>query len=132
MRSQASSTATAGSFAAAGTTTRRWPSATCMASRKRRRPRSRRWPPWLSTAASSRSSPSSTRVTGFLWDRGRDRLWRQGIDLIGDDRRRQVSESIEDGVMLGQSEGGEFLDVTDDGFDDVAPVEQGLVEERDG
>src|SRR5439155_26936788 len=71
-----------------------------------------------------------TRVTGFLWDRGRDRLWRQGIDLIGDDRRRQVSEGIEDGAMLGQSEGGEFLDVTDDGFDDVAPVEQGLVEER--
>ena len=32
--------------------------------------------------------------------------------------------------MLGKSEGGEFLDVTDDGFDDVAPVEQGLVEER--
>src|SRR3954454_3823648 len=25
---------------------------------------------------------------------------------------------------------GEFLDVTDDGLDDVAPVEQGLVEER--
>src|SRR3954447_20577411 len=49
-----------------------------------------------------------TRVTGFLWDRGRDRLWRQGIDLIGDDRRRQVSESIEDGAMLGKSEGGEF------------------------
>src|SRR4051794_13310341 len=71
-----------------------------------------------------------TRVTGFLWDRGRDRLWRQGIDLIGDDRRRQVSESIEDGAMLGKSEGGESLDVTDDGLDDVAPVEQGLVEER--
>src|SRR3954471_3860328 len=71
-----------------------------------------------------------TRVTGFLWDRGRDRLWRQGIDLIGDDRRRQGSESIEDGAMIGKSEGGEFLDVTDDGFDDIAPVEQGLVEER--
>src|SRR3954469_15257018 len=73
---------------------------------------------------------SQTRVTGFLWDRGRDRLWRQGIDLIGDDRRRKVSESIEDGAMLGKSEGGEFLDVTDDGLDDIAPVEQGLVEER--
>src|SRR4051794_13727167 len=33
-----------------------------------------------------------TRVTGFLWDRGRDRLWRQGIDLIGDDRGGQVGK----------------------------------------
>src|SRR4051794_14280543 len=71
-----------------------------------------------------------TRVTGFLWDRGRDRLWRQGIDLIGDDRGGQVGEGIEDGAMFGQSEGGEFLDMTDNGFDDVAPVEQRLVEER--
>src|SRR3954465_1866101 len=71
-----------------------------------------------------------TRVTGFLWDRGRDRLWRQGIDLIGDDRGGQVGKGIEDGAMFGQSEGGEFLDMTDDGFDDVAPVEQRLVEER--
>src|SRR3954466_3536075 len=71
-----------------------------------------------------------TRVTGFLWDRGRDRLWRQGIDLIGDDRGGQGGKGIEDGAMFGQSEGGEFLDMTDDGFDDVAPVEQRLVEER--
>src|SRR4051812_18154212 len=71
-----------------------------------------------------------TRVTGFLWDRGRDRLWRQGIDLIGDDRGGQVGEGIEDGAMFGQAEGGEFLAMTDDGFDDVAPVEQSLVEER--
>src|SRR3954466_9666047 len=71
-----------------------------------------------------------TRVTGFLWDRGGDRLWRQGIDLIGDDRGGQVGQGIEDGAMLGQSEGGEFLDMPDDGFDDVAPVEQCLVEER--
>ena len=71
-----------------------------------------------------------TRVTGFLWDRGRDRLWRQGIDLIGDERGGQVGKSIEDGAMFGQSEGGEFLDMTDDGFDNVAPVEQSLVEER--
>src|SRR4051794_22928955 len=71
-----------------------------------------------------------TRVTGFLWDRGRDRLWRQGIDLIGDDRGGQVGEGIEDGAMFGQSEGGEFLAMTDNGFDDVAPVEQSLVEER--
>jgi hypothetical protein len=69
-------------------------------------------------------------LTGFFWDRGGDRLWRQGIDLIGDDRGGQVGKGIEDGAMLGQSEGGEFFDVTDDGFDDVAPVEQGLVEER--
>src|SRR4051794_21720278 len=71
-----------------------------------------------------------TRVTGFLWDRGRDRLWRQGIDLIGDDRGGQVGKGIEDGAMFGKSEGGELLDMTDDGFDDVAPVEQSLVEER--
>src|SRR4051812_14097125 len=32
--------------------------------------------------------------------------------------------------MFGKSEGGELLDMTDDGFDDVAPVEQSLVEER--
>src|SRR4051812_11671720 len=73
---------------------------------------------------------SVTRVTGFLWDRGRDRLWRQGIDLIGDKRGGQVGKGIEDGAMFGQSEGGEFLAMTDDGFDDVAPVEQSLVEER--
>src|SRR4051794_9094471 len=71
-----------------------------------------------------------TRITGFLWDRGRDRLWRQGIDLIGDKRGGQVGKGIEDGAMFGQSEGGEFLAMTDDGFDDVAPVEQSLVEER--
>src|ERR1700750_2526104 len=75
-------------------------------------------------------SRTTTRVTGFLWDRGRDRLWRQGIDLIGDNRGRDVGESVEDGTMFGKSEGGEFLDMTDDGFDDVAPIEQSLVEER--
>src|SRR4051812_11072627 len=56
MRPPASSTATARSCASAGRTTRRWPSATCMALRRRRRPRSPRWPPWLRTAARSRSS----------------------------------------------------------------------------
>src|SRR4051794_17565097 len=70
-----------------------------------------------------------TRVTGFLWDRGPGRLWRQGIDLIGDNRSRQVGEGIEHGAMLGKSERREFLDVTDDSFDDVAPVEQSFVEE---
>src|SRR3954464_8609135 len=78
----------------------------------------------------ARCDETITRVTGFLWDRGRDRLWRQGIDLIGDDRGGQVGKGIEDGAMFGQSEGGEFLAMTDDGFDDVAPVEQSLVEER--
>src|SRR3954470_14320701 len=71
-----------------------------------------------------------TRVMSFSWERSTDRLWRQGIDLIGDNRGGQVGEGIEDGAMLGQSEGGEFLDMPDDGFDDVAPVEQCLVEER--
>src|SRR3954469_23174232 len=45
----------------------------------------------------------------FSWERSTDRLWRQGIDLIGDDRGGQVGKGIEDGAMLGQSEGGEFL-----------------------
>src|SRR3954466_7568335 len=67
---------------------------------------------------------------GFSWDKRLDRLWRQGIDLIGDDGCDDVGEGIADRPMLGQSEGREFLDVTNYGFDDVAPVEQGLVEER--
>ena len=66
----------------------------------------------------------------FSRDKGSDRLWWQGIDLVGDDRGGQVGKGIEDGAMFGQSEGGEFLDVTDNGFDDVTPVEQRLVEER--
>jgi len=69
---------------------------------------------------------------GFSWDEGLDRLWRQGIDLIGDDGSDDVGEGIADGPMFGQSEGREFLDVTDDGFNDVAPVEQSLVEEGNG
>ena len=32
--------------------------------------------------------------------------------------------------MFGKSEGREFLDMTDDGFDNVTPMEQGPVEER--
>ena len=66
---------------------------------------------------------SITRVMSFSRDKVSDGLWRQGIDLIGDKRRRQVGEGIEDGAMFGQSEGGELLDVADDGFDDVAPIE---------
>ena len=66
---------------------------------------------------------------GFSWDKCPDRFWRQGIDLIGDDGGDDVGEGIADGTMFGQSEGGELLDVTDNSFDDVAPVEQGLVEE---
>src|SRR5689334_4258005 len=57
------------------------------------------------------TSPYVTRVMGFSRDRSSDRLWRQGIDLIGDKRRRQMGEGIEDGAMFGQSEGGELLDV---------------------
>src|SRR3954451_9738693 len=74
--------------------------------------------------------PHLTRVMSFSRDKSTDRLWRQGIDLIGDKRGCDVGESIEDGAMLGKSEGREFLDVTDNGFDDVAPIEQSLVEER--
>jgi hypothetical protein len=40
----------------------------------------------------------------FLWNRGADWLWRQGIDLIGDDRGSDVGESIEDGTMFRESE----------------------------
>ncbi len=67
---------------------------------------------------------------GFSWDKRPDRLWRQGIDLIGDDGSDYVGEGIGDGAMFGKSEGRELLDVTDNGFDDVAPVKQRLVEER--
>ena len=67
---------------------------------------------------------------GVSSDDGTDRLWRQGIDLIGDDRRRQVREGFEDRAMPGKPEGREFSDTTEDGFDDIAPGEQGLVEER--
>src|SRR5215212_10359630 len=62
------------------------------------------------TVQASRGAAPITRVTGFLWDRGGDRLWRQGIDLIGDDRGGQVGKGIEDGAVFGQSEGGEFLE----------------------
>jgi hypothetical protein len=40
---------------------------------------------------------------GFSWDKGPDRLWRQGIDLIGDNRGDDVGEGIEDGPMFGES-----------------------------
>src|SRR4051794_31451708 len=53
-----------------------------------------------------------TRVMSFSRDKGSDGLWWQGIDLIGDKCRRQVGEGIENGAMLGQPEGGEFLDMT--------------------
>jgi hypothetical protein len=60
----------------------------------------------------------------FSWDKRLNWLWCQGIDLIGDDGCDDVGEGIANGTMFGQSEGGELLDVTDNGFDDVAPVEQ--------
>ena len=55
-----------------------------------------------------------------------------GCSIIPDNRDGQMGKGIEDGAMFGKSEGREFLDVTDDGFDDVAPIEQSLVEERHG
>ncbi len=70
-----------------------------------------------------------TRVMSFSRDEGLDRLGRQGIDLVGDDRCDDMGEGIEDRAMFGQSEGREFLDVTDDGFDDGTPMEQRPVEE---
>src|SRR3954452_16989906 len=76
------------------------------------------------------SPPILTRVMGFSWDKRPDRLWRQGIDLIGDDGGDDVGEGIDDGTVFGKSERREFLDVTDDSFDNVAPMEERLVEER--
>src|SRR4051794_11670481 len=93
-------------------------------------------PPPCSGHAANRVATSGqlmcylTRVTGFLWDRGGDRLWRQGVDLIGDDRGGQGGKRIEDGAVFWEAGGGGILGMTDDGFDDVAPVEQCLVEER--
>src|SRR4051794_7368657 len=83
-----------------------------------------------SSVSSLAARAGETRVMSFSWERSTDRLGRQGIDLIGDKRGGQVGKGIEDGAMLGKPEGREFLDMTDDGFDDVAPVEQRLVEER--
>jgi hypothetical protein len=68
---------------------------------------------------------------GFSWDKGMDWLWRERVELIGDQRSDEVGESIEHGTVLGQSEGRELLDVTDDGLDDATPIEQSLVWERD-
>src|SRR5690349_19305321 len=84
----------------------------------------------MKRCSASATIHTSTRVMSFSREKGSDGLWWQRIDLIGDKRRCQVGEGIEDGAMLGQPEGGEFLDVADNGFDDVAPVEQSLVEER--
>ena len=56
-----------------------------------------------------------------------DWLWRERVELIGDQRGDEVGESIEHGTVLGQSEGRELLDVTDDGLDDATPIEQSLV-----
>src|SRR3954470_5593426 len=74
--------------------------------------------------------PRGTRVKGFSWDKRPDRLWRQGIDLIGDDGGDDLGEGIEDRTVFGKSERREFLDVTDDCLDNVAPREERLVEER--
>jgi hypothetical protein len=41
-----------------------------------------------------------------------------------------MGEGIDDGTVFGKSERREFLDVTDDSFDNVAPMEERLVEER--
>lgn len=67
---------------------------------------------------------------GLSWDKRFDWLWRQGIDLIGDDGSDDVGEGIADGPMFGKSQGRELLDVAYNGFDDVAPVEQSLIEKR--
>ena len=80
------------------------------------------------TRTPTRSSDCSvTRDMGFSWDKGMDWLWRERVELIGDQRGDEMGESIEHGTVLGQSEGRELLDVTDDGLDDATPIEQSLV-----
>ena len=67
---------------------------------------------------------------GFSWDKGPDRLWWKRIDLIGNDCGNDMGEGIDDGTVFRKSERREFLDVADDGFDNVTPMEERLVEER--
>jgi hypothetical protein len=84
---------------------------------------------WITVRLAEKPDLTLTRVMGLSWDKGPDQLWRQGIDLIGDDGSDDVGEGIADGPMFGQSEGRELLYVTDNGFDNVASAEQRLVEE---
>jgi hypothetical protein len=69
---------------------------------------------------------------GFSWDKGMDWLWRERVELIGDQRGDEMGESIEHGAVLGRSEGRELLDVTDDGLDDARPIEQSLSRNETG
>jgi hypothetical protein len=63
-----------------------------------------------------------TRVTGFSRDKNANGSRRQGVQLIADHGCCDVSESVEDGAMLGQAQGREFLDVADDSFSDIAAI----------
>ena len=49
------------------------------------------------------------------------------VDLVGGDGRDDVNEGVDDGSMLGQIEGGELLDMADDGLGHVPGIEQGFI-----
>src|SRR5215210_6992998 len=83
-----------------------------------------------SAVSKSQKLTNLTRVMGFSWDKGPDRLWWKRIDLIGNDCGNDMGEGIDDGTVFGKSERREFFDVTDDSFDNVAPREERLDEER--
>ena len=49
------------------------------------------------------------------------------VDLVGGDGRNDVNEGVDDGSMLGQIEGGELLDMADDGLGHVPGIQQGFI-----
>ena len=49
------------------------------------------------------------------------------VDLVGGDGRDDVNEGVDDGSMLGQIEGGELLDMADDGLGHVPGIQQGFI-----
>jgi hypothetical protein len=52
------------------------------------------------------------------------------VDLVGGNGRDDVNEGVDDGSMPGQIEGGELLDMADDGLGHVPRLEQGFIFER--
>src|SRR5687767_9905725 len=64
-------------------------------------------------------------IAGLKVELGLDR-----VDLVGGDGRDDVNEGVDDGSMLGQVEGGELLDLADDGLGHVPGLEQGFILQR--
>src|SRR3954469_19932505 len=49
------------------------------------------------------------------------------VDLVGGDGCDDVNEGVDDGSMLGQIEGGELLDMADDGLGHVPGIQQDFI-----